>query len=214
VDTEPRLAAYGERIARQYDRMAAWYDHVWDGYVRRTQDLLLSHVSLPERGAVLDAGCGTGRLLARVHAARPHIDLVGIDISAGMLKVAQQRIGDRARLEHAPVESLPFDSESVHLTLSANAFHYYEQPEQALREVRRVLVPGGRFAVVDWNRSFKRMRLMHNALLLTDRSHRHCYHQAEAVEIIEQSGFEITQSVSTTSGVLWGLFVIEARKPY
>lgn len=63
---------------------------------------------LPEGASVLDAGCGTGRLLAHVHAQRPSLRLVGVDLSDGMLEEASRAAHD-AELVRADLAALPFD---------------------------------------------------------------------------------------------------------
>ncbi|MGQ2914483.1 class I SAM-dependent methyltransferase [Microbacterium aurantiacum] len=69
---------------------------------------------LPEGASVLDAGCGTGRLLAHLRAERPSLHLVGVDLSEGMLAEASRTVSDvdlvRADLAAMPFEDARFDA--------------------------------------------------------------------------------------------------------
>lgn len=106
----------------------------------------------PKRGdRVLDAACGTG-IVARSVSRRvgPDGEVVGVDLNEGMLEVA----GEAARFTEPPVtwrqgsvEDLPFDDESFDIVFCQQALQFLSNPVNGLREIRRVLVPGGRAAL-------------------------------------------------------------------
>lgn len=96
-----------------------------------------------------DLACGTGQLAA---ALAPFVGRVeAIDGSAAMLAAARERLGsvDNVRIREGELERLPLDDGSLDAVALVLALHYVPEPEVALREVRRVLVPGGRFLLVD-----------------------------------------------------------------
>jgi len=101
----------------------------------------------------LDVGCGTGRLLAFVHEAWPGLRLTGLDLSAPYLGEARRLIGRTARVKlvEGAAEALPFGDRSIDLVFSSFLLH--ELPPEvrvaALREMARVLAPGGRIVVVE-----------------------------------------------------------------
>src|SRR4051812_37098954 len=106
--------------------------------LRGQQDDALRRLAPKAGERMLDLGCGTGRALALVESA------VGADASLEMLKE-----GLRGRAACALAGSLPFRDGSFDAVLCTNSFHHYPEPLNALREVRRVVAPGGRALFVD-----------------------------------------------------------------
>src|SRR5689334_14224157 len=95
---------------------------------------------------ILDAGCGSGPLLA---ALRDRGAIVtGFDKSAGMVELARQRLGDDAELLVAELGSpLPFPDDTFEDVTASLVLHYLEDWGPALAELRLVLKPGGRLIV-------------------------------------------------------------------
>jgi ubiquinone/menaquinone biosynthesis C-methylase UbiE len=111
---------------------------------------------------VLDVACGTG-VLARAAAARvgPIGSVVGLDINPGMLAVAA-RIAPGIEWKAGAVESLPFDNQSFDVIVSQFGLMFFSDREAALREMFRVLSPGGHLAAavfdsLDHNRAYAAM---------------------------------------------------------
>jgi SAM-dependent methyltransferase len=103
-------------------------------------------LSLDERpGPWLDLSCGPGAFVRALAAAAPGALVVGLDISRAMLDVAAQRTRSypNAVLVRGDAHALPFEDEVFGGVNNAGALHAYEDPELVLREVRRVLRPGG-----------------------------------------------------------------------
>jgi ubiquinone/menaquinone biosynthesis C-methylase UbiE len=100
---------------------------------------------------IADVGCGTGRLLLRLRAALPAASLVGVDPSAGMISVARSKSElQGVRLEVGSSESLPLDSASCDVLVSTVSFHHWSDQAGGLRDVARVLRPGGHLLLVDF----------------------------------------------------------------
>ena len=101
---------------------------------------------------VIDIACGTGVLAI---AVSDHIGLegivVGIDINEGMLNIAKSK-SSRVEWRNAPAEELPFDDDYFDSAVSQFGLMYFENRENALREMMRVLKPGGSLAVVVWDK--------------------------------------------------------------
>lgn len=151
----------------RYDRIAEGYATWWApihmpatlGLVRRVDEALAAD---GERGAeaplrILDAGCGTGILLAALADGRPDAQLTGVDLSAGMLEIARRNLlaagtatADRCTLVQASLDHLPFPDASFDVVTSAFVLQLVPSRPKALRELRRVLRPGGLLATLVW----------------------------------------------------------------
>jgi ubiquinone/menaquinone biosynthesis C-methylase UbiE len=95
---------------------------------------------------ILDAGCGAGPLFATLRERGAIV--TGIDASTGMLEEARRRLGDDADLQVADLASpLPFPDDAFDDVIASLVLHYLEDWGPTLREMRRVLTPGGRLIV-------------------------------------------------------------------
>ncbi len=112
---------------------------------RRVMELV-DALNLPRGSAVLDAGCGPGYLLEAL--ARRGFQVSGMDGSEGMLQSAESRLR-AARpefpftLKQGDIERLPFDEARFDLVLSTGVIEYLEGDAKVLRDMHRVLRPGG-----------------------------------------------------------------------
>jgi ubiquinone/menaquinone biosynthesis C-methylase UbiE len=92
---------------------------------------------------VLDIGCGTGQLAAKIKQVLPRTRVVGCDFSGGMLqRAASQR--RRVGWVQGDAGRLPFHDAAFDVVTSTEAFHWFPNQDAALRECFRVLAPGGR----------------------------------------------------------------------
>jgi trans-aconitate methyltransferase len=99
---------------------------------------------------VLDVACGTG-VLARAIAERVGSNhLVGVDVNEGMLEVAKRKAPE-IDWKQGQAESLPFDDNTFDKVVSQFGLMFFQDRPAALREMRRVLKPGGSMAVAVWN---------------------------------------------------------------
>lgn len=98
----------------------------------------------------LDVGCGTG-VLARALAQAVGADgsVTGVDVNEGMLAVAR-RSAPNITWRRGAAETLPFDDDAFDVVTSQFALMFFDDRAQGLREMHRVLRPGGRLAVAVW----------------------------------------------------------------
>ena len=120
-------------------------------YIARVHDAMLDSlaagVSSPPR-TILDVGCGTGRLLRRLGERWPGSGLFGVDPDPGMISVAKEE-NHSATYRVALAESLLLADASIDVAVSSISFHHWRDPLQGLREIARVLRPGGLFCLAD-----------------------------------------------------------------
>ena len=97
---------------------------------------------------VLDIGCGTGRLLRRAALRWPSARLVGVDPAEGMIERARS-LTPSVTFHIGKGEALPLPDSSVDVAFSTISFHHWEDQAAGVREVARILRPGGLFCLAD-----------------------------------------------------------------
>ncbi|MFD3522404.1 methyltransferase domain-containing protein [Streptomyces sp. NPDC058653] len=99
---------------------------------------------------LLDIGCGAGRAVAE--AIRIGADARGVDIDEGMIALARRRVPE-ARFDGGDARRLPYPDASMDACRADKVLHNLANPAAAVAEARRVLVPGGRIALIgqDWD---------------------------------------------------------------
>ncbi len=114
---------------------------------------LLAWVAVPPGARVLDLACGTG-IVARLVAPQvgPEGRVVGVDISRQMLRVARSVTPEDVAVTYCAGDAgeLPLEDESFDLVLCQQGFQFFPDKPRALREMHRVLAPGGRLALTVW----------------------------------------------------------------
>jgi ubiquinone/menaquinone biosynthesis C-methylase UbiE len=104
---------------------------------------------------IVDLGSGPGQLAIELSRLRPQARIVGVDLSDEMLQIARENASKaglsnyEARLGAA--EEIPLESASVDLVVSQSSFHEWEDPEEGLAEIYRVLKLGGSLILKDYN---------------------------------------------------------------
>jgi len=114
--------------------------------------LVVAAANIQKGHRVIDVACGTGALAITVS---DHIGAegttVGIDINEGMLNIARSK-SPSVEWINAPAEALPFEDDNFNCAVSQFGLMYFENQENAIREMMRVLHPGGSLAVVVWDK--------------------------------------------------------------
>lgn len=115
----------------------------------RVHTALLTYIaSIPTPQTILDVGCGTGRLLRAAQKQWPSAHLIGVDPAQGMIDVARQLMPN-ATFHLGTAEALPLEDASADIVLSTLSFHHWQDALAGIRQVKRVLRPGGQFFLVD-----------------------------------------------------------------
>jgi len=151
--TDPRVPAYDgsppidrRQVRRSFTRAAASYDtaDVLQTEVRNRLLDRLQWVRLEPR-RILDLGTGTGKALPALARRFPAAEVLGVDLTPAMLRVAASRADPAALLVCADAARLPFADQSIDLVYSSLALHWSPALDTVLAEVRRVLRHPGLF---------------------------------------------------------------------
>lgn len=149
--SEPEDACeYTDRLDRAYTKYAKVYDYAvklfpfWKTWLKK----VLPHI---EGKRVLEVSFGTGYLLLQYSS---RYESYGIDYNARMVEVAENNLSKKrlhANLRKGNVESLPFPDGYFDCIVNTMAFSGYPNGEKAMMEFHRVLRPGGKLILLDFN---------------------------------------------------------------
>ncbi|HEX8024591.1 MAG TPA: methyltransferase domain-containing protein [Candidatus Limnocylindrales bacterium] len=140
----------------RYDRLAERYARHWGPVIRPAAEAVLDRLPELGRDHLLDIGSGTGALALAAMRRWDQVAVTAIDVSAAMLEIAGREAsaladgGGRLDLVVAPADRLPFEDASFDAAVSSFVLQLVPSRAAALREARRVLLPGGRLAWVAW----------------------------------------------------------------
>lgn len=141
--------------AAGHDLFLPLYDPVLSLMLREEpyRRLLLERLRIQPHDRILDLGCGTGTTAKRIAEQAPQARVVGVDGDPKALAVAARKLaGTGVELTEAFANRLPYPDRSFTRALSSLVFHHltYEDKLAAVREVARVLEPGGMFLIADF----------------------------------------------------------------
>jgi ubiquinone/menaquinone biosynthesis C-methylase UbiE len=144
-----RVQRYG------WDLAADAYARHWHGPLAALQGELLVLAAPAPGEAALDVACGTGVMAVAVaRAVGPAGRVVGVDLAEAMVKASRQRAQDldlgQAVFARMDAEQLQLPDAGFDLALCALGLMYVPDPDTALRELHRVLRPGGRAVLAVW----------------------------------------------------------------
>jgi ubiquinone/menaquinone biosynthesis C-methylase UbiE len=161
-------------------------------------DWALAHLEIGRDAVALDVGCGGGRTIEKLAAKAAKV--YGIDYAAGSVAESlahnQRLIGEgRVFVERGSVSHLPFEDSTFDIATAIETQYYWSDVESDMREILRVLKPGGRLMVVaesyrgarnDWLLGPAMRLLGSNRLGVSD--HRALFEKAgyAAIEIVEE----------------------------
>ncbi|RPI87624.1 MAG: methyltransferase domain-containing protein [Chloroflexi bacterium] len=175
--------------SKNYDgfRLSKWFQF--------TQKLATSVMDIKPDNRVLDVGCGTGYAVIEIARRLDQGKAYGIDISTGMVERAIKNIpgelSNRVSFRQASAEYIPYPNSDFDYILCTNSFHHYPEPPRALREMYRVLRPGGLLVILDNAIDLSLYTWAWDRLLrLFEKGHVRYYTTKELGEMISKAGFK------------------------
>ena len=142
--------------AASYDIFLPFYDPIARLMgADRARRNLIEQANIQPSQRILDIGCGTGTFAVLLKKERPEVEVIGLDPDPKALrrgKTKATRAGVSVQFDQGFADELPYDSSSFDRVFSSLMFHHLEEPtrEKTLREVVRVLKPGGSLHLLDF----------------------------------------------------------------
>jgi ubiquinone/menaquinone biosynthesis C-methylase UbiE len=149
------LVVYLVRQVKKPDRFAGrLFARLMNSSHAPLTDWAFTHVGIPEGATALDVGCGGGQTINRLSAKAAQV--YGIDYAAGSVAASRahnQRLIQerRVHVEQASVSRLPFADDKFDLVTAIETQYYWPNLQGDMKEILRVLKPGGRLMVVAEN---------------------------------------------------------------
>ena len=203
-----------EASRRHFDRWSRTYERdPASRWLKEVQGEALASLELTPSDVLLDVGCGTG---AAVREAAPTVArAVGVDLSPAMVAQARAFADDLPNVEFREGEAsgrLPFEDGEFTAILCTTAFHHFPEPERAVREMARVLAPGGRVAIGDPDSDVLIVKLADLVLRGVQRSHVGFQGVRRLERLLAQAGLESPRVRRVWSGT-YAIVRADRRSP-
>lgn len=149
-----------EQVAEMFDGIAGHYDFLNHflsmGIDKGWRKKAIREIAAVQPRQILDVATGTGDLAIAAAKTIAGVSVTGVDISAGMLDVGRKKVkdlslGQQINLQIADSEALPFETGSFDAVMCAYGVRNFEHLEAGLRDMQRVLRPGGKIAILEFS---------------------------------------------------------------
>lgn len=181
--------AWDQETKAYFDDTAARYDESWDGrFAKSMYGAVIRETQKGRPRRVLDLGCGNGNVLAALRAGGTE-ELFGLDLSEQMVRQAQLRLKEGARIRTGDAASLPYEDGFFDAVVCCASFHHYTQADKALEEMRRVLRPSGRLILGDPTAPALFLPLLNLFVRARGSGDYHIYGRRELESLLKGHGF-------------------------
>jgi ubiquinone/menaquinone biosynthesis C-methylase UbiE len=204
--------------AASHDALLPLYDPLVRLVMRdeQTRGELVRRAGLADGDRVLDLGCGTGSLAVLIQRRHPGVQVCALDPDAKALAIARrkaERAGFAIRFEQGFGDALPFADGAFDRVLSSLVLHHLTSEEKlaTLRDVRRVLRPGGTVHVLDFGPPQGRLdrvltRVIHHGARMEDNL------EGRLPALMSESGLAEARESASVRTALGRLAIVEARR--
>jgi phosphatidylethanolamine/phosphatidyl-N-methylethanolamine N-methyltransferase len=197
-----------------YDFHSTFYDITFGRLVRRRIARAISHMNIQADDLVLDLGIGTGVSLNYYPVDRGR--LIGLDLSAGMLKQACKKISDQGRTNAAVFQAdalyLPFGDNSFDHVFISHVISVVSDPYRLVREAQRVAKPGARIVLLNHFQSTNPMVAMIEKWVSPICTQLGWRSDLQLNELVKRTGMQIDYRYKLESIDLWETVVVNNDK--
>ena len=190
------IAPAAEASRRHFDRWRGAYSR--SRLLASLQRKAISELDPRPDDRVLDVACGAGKL---VRAVAPEVErTVGVDIAPRMIEEAHRRTAvddpgaDRIEFVVGPSDALPFADDEFSAVVTTTALHHFPDPAASVREMARVLAPGGRILIGDSSRDTPPAMVGDAVLRRLERGHVGLQTRAGIERLLADAGIQVTRS--------------------
>ncbi|SFE02434.1 Methyltransferase domain-containing protein [Phytobacter palmae] len=209
--------SHHDNVEKQFGAQASAYLTSAVHASGRDLQRLAERLSAFPEARVLDLGCGAGH--ASFVAAGQVAQVTAYDLSSQMLdvvaKAAKERGLDNVTTCQGYAEILPFDDSSFDVVISRYSAHHWHDVGQALREVKRVLKPGGRVIIMDVMSPGHPVRdiWLQTVEALRDTSHVRNYSSGEWLSLLNDAGLTTCNLITDRLPLEYGSWIARMRTP-
>lgn len=204
--------------ALRWNVLTPFYDLLLSKGMReeRFKRALIRQAHIQPGQAVLDLGCGTATLTVMLKQAHPNAAVTGLDGDPAVLQIGQakaEKAGVALTLDQGMAYALPYPDGSFDRVVSSLMFHHLtaQDKQRTMKEVYRVLRPGGSFWIVDFGRPQGIWSRLVSALM--DRLEEvGDNHKGLLPTMMNQAGFRDVTSPARFSTVFGTLYIYSGRK--
>lgn len=182
-----------DQSTKVFDRLASTYDKSFSGYnPRKNYNNIIDMINLKKVSRILDVGCGTGEILNILSKQNKKYELYGVDISKKMIEVAVKK--DKAKkIKYicCDSENIPLKDNYFDLIITSESFHHYPNPNNVLKEFKRVLKANGRIILCDMYRPYIIRKIMNFMFYFTNTGDVKMYSTKEMSKMLEYNNYKI-----------------------
>ena len=196
-----------------YDIHSMFYDATFGRLVKRRIERAILHMNIAETDQVLDLGIGTG---VSLNYYPQHARVTGVDLSAGMLRKAREKIRERellhANVFQADALRLPFADDTFDHVFTSHVISVVSDPYRLVQEAQRVAKPGARIVMVNHFQSTNRFIAMVEKWLCPLCTKLGWRSDLALQDLVRRTGMEIDYRYQLASLDLWETVVITNNK--
>jgi ubiquinone/menaquinone biosynthesis C-methylase UbiE len=198
--------------ARKWDSRAETYDNKIFDLMRYMQKRVIDVLPLEIGIKFLDLGCGTGWAVREVDKRCNNLgEFYGVDISPIMVQIATAYSRENPNIFYklGNAEELPISDSSINLLICTNSFHHYQNPEKAIGEMKRVLLPEGLVYIMDLTDDNIFVSWFNRFVSKIEAAHVKFYSTRDYRRMFSDAGFEVDE----TQSIFGSMKIHKAKKP-